>query len=88
MGIETEKLTVGKSVFSSSIKFAKERLETDEYYMRDVGALWAADRIRELEIGIREHRQCFNADEGDPHDLALWALLTPPPEPKPPQEDS
>ena len=83
MGIETEKLTVGKSAFSNSIKFANERLETDEYYMRDVGALWAADRIRQLEVGITEHKQCFNADEGDPHDLALWALLTPPPEPKP-----
>ena len=37
--------------------------------------------LAELREAITEHRQCFNADEGDPHDLALWALLPPTEEP-------
>lgn len=49
MGIDTDKLTVGKSVFESSIKHASKRAETDEHVTSDIGILWAADRIAELE---------------------------------------
>ena len=36
---------------------------------------WTHEHNAALREGIKEHSQCFNPDEGDPHDLALWALL-------------
>lgn len=74
MGVITDKLTVGNRVFASSVKIASQRADIDNHKTSDIGVLWAADRIAELEAELRKH-EWISVDERLPKedsDVLVW----------------
>jgi len=75
MSITTDKMTIGASAWDSRVKFAHQRAEEDEHVTSDVGVLWAADKMADLEKAMEIVKGWNAHSEMEVRDMRIAAAL-------------